>query len=606
MLMRMIVGVLLMAALASPPLLACDAESADECRTEHQSSATGHPAIDFFTGGGSYMPRIHCLLTPEGKVDWPWIVGLLVLTSGVIAAYLRIFAFWMQSFFSETESDRNPKLFDLAAVFLWCAICGYAMSILMFFWPAYRLLALFLVVLNVYSWKFCCNLEPFRKAFAANRLERQLREALESRAQELEQLVEQRTREADEARQAAEAANRSKSEFLANMSHEIRTPMTAILGFAELLQAEEDEPESFEQQSARRDHLQTIQRHGAHLLTIVNDILDLSKIEAGKLTVEKMPTDVIAIIHEVADLLRVRAEGKGLTLATRFDTPLPRQIQTDPTRLRQILLNLTGNAVKFTEAGSVTIAAGMQGQMLRIAVEDTGIGLTAEQIGRLFDRFEQADASTTRRFGGTGLGLPISARLATMLGGAIDTQSQVGRGSTFTLTIDTGPLDAAEYILPRYAGEYIVAPADPVASASDIRFDGLRVLLVEDGPDNQRLIAHVLKRAGAKVSLADNGRIALAKLTEDGTVEGELIAPSPYDLIVMDMQMPEMDGYMATRLLREKQCDLPIIALTAHSMTGDREKCLAVGCTSYASKPIHKQDLLRVVAEAAAWDELSL
>jgi Amt family ammonium transporter len=376
--------------------------------------------------------------------------------------------------------------------------------------------------------------------------------------------------------------------------------MTAILGFAELLQAEEDEPEPLEQQVARRDHLQTIQRHGAHLLTIVNDILDLSKIEAGKLSVESMPTDVVAIVHEVADLLRVRAEGKGLTLSTRFDTPLPRTIYTDPTRLRQILLNLTGNAVKFTEAGSVTIAASMQGQTLSIAVEDTGIGLTAEQISRLFQRFEQADASTTRRFGGTGLGLPISSRLATMLGGAIATQSEVGRGSTFTLTIDAGPLDDAEYILPRYASEYVAAPSDPIESADNLRFDGLRILLVEDGPDNQRLIAHLLKGAGAKVSLADNGRIALAKLTADGTVDGELLALPPYDLIVMDMQMPEMDGYMATRLLREKQCALPIIALTAHSMTGDREKCLAVGCTSYASKPIHKRELLRVVAEAAA------
>jgi signal transduction histidine kinase len=579
-------------------LVACDGD-AQACPAKLQT-ATGIPAIDFFTGGGSYMPRTHCLLTPSGEIDWPWIAILLTLTTGVITAYLRIFAFWMRSFFSETRTDRNPKLFDLAAIFLWCAICGYAMSMVMFFWPAYRLLALFLVVLNIYSWKFCWNLEPFRKAFAANRLERQLREALESRARDLERLVELRTHEAEEARQQAEAANQSKSEFLANMSHEIRTPMTAILGFSELLQAEEEAPNSPERERTRRDHLQTIQRHGAHLLTIVNDILDLSKIEAGKLNVEKVPTDVVALIHEVALLLRVRAESKGLTLTTRFATPIPKTIQTDPTRLRQILLNLAGNAVKFTERGSVAIVTSMDEQTLRIAVQDTGIGLTQQQIQRLFDRFMQADASTTRRFGGTGLGLPISARLATMLGGAITTKSEPGKGSTFTLTIDTGALEDAEYILPQYASEYVSAPEESIASDShDIRLDGLRILLVEDGPDNQRLIAHLLKGAGAHVSLADNGRLALQKLLAGADSEGEFLAPCAYDLIVMDMQMPEMDGYTATRLLREKSCDLPIVALTAHSMNGDREKCLAAGCTSYASKPINKRMLLRVVAEAA-------
>lgn len=564
-------------------------------------SETGSPVVDYFTGGGTYMPRTHCLVTPSGAVDWPWIMLLLVLTGSVIMAYLRIFLFWMKSFFDEQPRDRNPKLFDLAAIFLWCAICGYAMSMVMFFWPGYRLLAMFLVVLNVFSWKFCCSLEPFRLAFSANRLERQLREELQSRAKELEKLVELRTREAVEARLQAEAANVSKTEFLANMSHEIRTPMTAILGFADLLQEETDADGSAEK---RHEYVATIKRHSKHLLAIVNDILDLSKIEAGKLLIERMPTDVVEVMEEVTQLLRARAAGQGIYLNLVFESALPSTMLTDPTRLRQVLLNLVGNAVKFTEIGGVTLTASMKimhpsRASLCVTVRDTGIGMTQEQISRLFGAFEQVDASTSRRFGGSGLGLRISKRLAEMMAAEITVSSAPGKGSEFVLTMDAGDPSEFDWIDPRakHARARPSKLADELDRPLSQPLAGLRILLAEDGPDNRRLIAHILYKAGAKVTCAENGRMAIEKLMRNGDFNGELLLPCPYDVVLMDIQMPELDGYAATRILRAKEFELPIVALTAHSMTGDREKCLEAGCTEYASKPIDKDGLIEVIAE---------
>lgn len=565
--------------------------------SEHKpaASATGLSVLDFFTADGAYVPRTHCLVTRTGAVDWPWITVLLVLTGSVILAYLRVFAFWMQSFFSEQPSDRNPKLFDLAAIFLWCAICGYGMSMVMFFWPGYRLLALFLVVLNAFSWRFCWNLEPFRKAFTANRLERQLREALESRAHELEKLVQIRTREAEEARLQAQAANLSKSEFLANMSHEIRTPMTAILGYADILAEEHDHS------LASTEHINTIKRHGSHLLAIVNDILDLSKIEAGKMTVEHVPTDLVAIVQDVVSLMRVRARGKGLALHAEFTSAIPARVLTDPTRLRQILLNLVGNAIKFTEIGSVIIRVHWEPSQnkhstLQVSVEDTGIGIPLQQMDRLFAEFSQADASMTRRFGGTGLGLRISKRLANMLQGDIAVESEPDRGSTFTLRME---LEEAQKWSPAETPALLPltdTEGNQLQQEARRSLLGLRVLLVEDGPDNQRLIAHLLHKAGASVLLADNGYAAIELLSAEPGLDAELVSPAPVDVVLMDIQMPKMDGYTATRLLRQKGCTLPIIALTAHSMAGDCEKCLAAGCNGYASKPIDREVLIQTIA----------
>ncbi len=397
----------------------------------------------------------------------------------------------------------------------------------------------------------------------------------------------------------AEAANRSKSEFLANMSHEIRTPMTAILGFAEALL---DEPGQEEAPPERREAVETIRRNGEHLLGVINDILDLSKIEAGKLDVESTTCSPAAVVAEVAALMRLRAEEKGLALHVEYDGSIPNTIRTDPLRLRQILINLVGNAVKFTETGRVRIVVRLVqvtdgAPRLRFDVIDTGIGLTEEHRAGLFQPFTQADSSMTRKFGGTGLGLTISKRFAQMLGGDIVVDSVPGKGSTFSLVVETGPLDGVALggktkqaeLLRTMATDAPPKP-DPPANVTP----GCRTLLAEDGPDNQRLIAWILTKAGAHVTVAENGRVAVDEaLAADDRAE-------PFDLILMDMQMPVLDGYLATRELRARGYRRPIIALTAHAMPEDRAKCLDAGCDDYATKPIDRHRLLKLVARHSA------
>ncbi len=393
----------------------------------------------------------------------------------------------------------------------------------------------------------------------------------------------------------AQAASASKSEFLANMSHEIRTPMTAILGFTELLATDGDCERAPRQ---RLEYIDTIHRNGEHLLAIINDILDLSKIEAGKMTVERTETDPVRLVHEVLSLMDVKAAGKGISLRASFETAVPARMQSDPVRLRQILVNLVGNAIKFTEVGGVRlkVACDPATQALRIDVADTGIGLTPEQTGKLFQAFTQADASTTRKFGGTGLGLRISKRLAEMLGGDITVTSEQGSGSTFSLTVATGPLSGAEMVTADQAGPVMretISYSGVVSSAPEtLPLAGLRILLAEDGPDNQRLISFHLRKAGAEVRIAENGRTAVEMLTQSGTLGGNLRSPPPVDLVLTDMQMPELDGYGAARLLRSKGCTLPIVALTAHAMRGDADKCIQAGCDGYASKPIDRNGLV--------------
>jgi two-component system CheB/CheR fusion protein len=389
-----------------------------------------------------------------------------------------------------------------------------------------------------------------------------------------------------ESKQKAESATRSKSEFLANMSHEIRTPMTAIMGFADLLL----EPSTPAEE--RRSHVLTIRRNGEHLLTLINDILDLSKVEAGRVELERIEFAPAEVLEDVGALMRVKLQEKRLSLSIEFETPIPRRIHSDPVRLRQILVNLVGNAIKFTEQGGIRLLAGFHPEepgsqaRLYVRIRDSGIGMTADQIGRLFQPFVQADTSTTRRFGGTGLGLTIARRLAQMMGGDIRVESQPGQGSTFTVEIALG--EGAELELHDPRAERRPAqeskPDAPAARASDLR--GMRVLLAEDGRDNQRLITLVLERAGAEVALAENGRCACEKALE------ALAAGKPFDVILMDMQMPELDGWGATALLRSVRYEGPIVALTANAMEGDREKCLAAGCDDFASKPIEKPKLL--------------
>lgn len=795
-------------------------------------SATGNAFVDFFTGGGNYMPRVHCLTNEAGQTDWPWVAALLVLSAGVIAAYLRIFVFWMRSYFSEKAGDRNQKLFDLAAIFLLCATCGYAMSILMFAWPGYRLLAVFLLLLNIFSLKFCVNLRAFGKVFAADRFERQLRESVEDRTQELERLVLIRTAEANrlaeiakrtanavvisdphgriewvnegftritgytlsevvgrtpgsflqgpesdpvqaqtmrdaidrgeavtaelvnyaksgqkyivrveiaplrdeqnvltgfmaiesdvtearaiaaklkdereklfslvhnlpgvafrvacderwtnlfvsdavesltgypasdfinnavrdcssithpddvalvdkcvqeamqtrkpysieyriihksggirwvnergcvvfdgdtpryldgvqfditelrEAREIATVANHTKSLFLANMSHEIRTPLTAILGYADILRDEAVEERAPDQ---RIHAIETIRGAGSHLLVVINDILDLSKIEADKMVIEHVETSLSGVLREVISLVRPPAMDKGLAVRVEFESSLPERIMSDPTRLRQILMNLLGNAVKFTDAGEIVITLGTSvepcGPRLVIDVTDSGPGLSDEQAKVLFNAFVQADSTVTRKHGGTGLGLTISHRLACMMGGDVKRhKTEVGKGTTFRLVLPLEPVHGTQTISRLVESE---TPKTPSTRKDGTRLTG-RILLAEDGLDNQRLIAHHIRKAGAQIDLADNGEIAL-QMIDAAASEGR-----PYDLLLTDMQMPQMDGYTLARTLRTRGSRLPIVALTAHAMSEDRLKCVNAGCDDYASKPIAKDKLLAV------------
>jgi PAS domain S-box-containing protein len=396
----------------------------------------------------------------------------------------------------------------------------------------------------------------------------------------------------------AEDASRSKTEFLANMSHEIRTPMTAILGYADLL----DDPTLSHGQ--RSEHVETIKRNGEHLLTIINDILDVSKIEAGRMLVESLEVGPAELLGEVARLMRVKADAKGLGLALERRTAIPELVVTDPTKLRQILVNLVGNAVKFTAKGNVSVTMGYEplgpSGTLWFEVRDTGIGMTPQQLEHVFTAFTQADASTTRRFGGTGLGLRISRRLANLLGGDIRVQSVPGEGSVFTASISASAVAGAKQLpagpmsLSTSAG---VSPA-PTGSEGDGSLAGTRILLMEDGLDNLRLIGTHLRRAGASVTTAEDGRQGLSLLTVDGTAEGALKGAAPFDVIVTDMQMPEIDGYAVVEMLRARGCSLPIVALTAHSMLADRARCLAVGCDAYAAKPASRQQLVDVIVEA--------
>ena len=392
---------------------------------------------------------------------------------------------------------------------------------------------------------------------------------------------------------AAEAANLAKSEFLANMSHEVRTPMTAILGHIELL-ADARDPERATNATPWLDSANTIRRNAQHLLQILNDILDLSKIEAGKLDLEKLPVPPVQILADVESLMRVRAIEKNLTFTVECVGPLPETIQTDPTRLRQILVNLVGNALKFTDRGGVRVVARLSDRspaegLLQIDVLDSGVGMTPEQLARVFAPFAQADNSTSRRFGGTGLGLSISLRLAQMLGGSISAESKPGRGSIFTVTVATGPLEGVRLLASPPTLVTAQSAGTPDSSAAPPQLAG-RVLLAEDGPDNQKLISHMLHKAGAKVTVVENGQLAVERAL------AARAAGQPFELIFMDMQMPVLDGYTATRRLREQGYTGPIVALTAHAMSSDRAKCLAAGCDDYATKPLHRGQLLAVAA----------
>ena len=375
-----------------------------------------------------------------------------------------------------------------------------------------------------------------------------------------------------EAREAAEKASQAKSAFLVNISHEIRTPLNSIIGYSELLS--EDEISSPD----KREMLNVIIRNGRAVAQIIDDILDLSKIEAGKFVIERKPVVIAEVLRDVVSVFDVVTRSRGIIFEVRNDFPIESVLMTDPARLRQILLNLVGNSVKFTQKGQVMIEVKEDysgGKHVVFRVRDTGIGIKLEDQKNLFNPFVQADESLTRKFGGSGLGLALSRRLARAQGGDIILEaSKPDEGSIFTCSLK------ADLVSP----EKLVTQPRSDSEKFDLR--NQHILIVEDSKDSQTMLRRILERESAEVDLADNG------------VEGcEKALKHPYDVILMDIQMPLMNGYEATRKLRLNGYSGPIVALTAHALKEEREKCLASGCTDFLTKPLDKKLFLETIAK---------
>ena len=393
----------------------------------------------------------------------------------------------------------------------------------------------------------------------------------------LEERIRGRTEQLQEITLRAEAASNAKSEFLANMSHELRTPMNGVIGMIDLAL---EGPLSREQRSL----IETSQQCAYSLLALLNDILDLSKIEAGKMALEKIPFDIRSMVGDCVRAQLPTAAKKALDLYSEIDPSVPRDVIGDPLRMRQILSNLLTNALKFTDSGFIMVRlsaepASPEELLLRLDVEDTGCGIPAAKLPYLFEKFTQADGSVSRKYGGTGLGLAISRKLAEMYGGGIKVQSEEGSGSRFSVTVKCGvpPAGIVSNLAATAAASVPVSPPHPA-----------RILVVEDNPVNQKVVTAVLTKRGYALELANDGREAISKLEA-----------ADFDLILMDVQMPVLDGLEATRLIRkeERWSRLPILAMTAHAMNGDRERCLEAGMTDYISKPVHPSHLLQTIED---------
>lgn len=536
------------------------------------------------------MPHGHCYL-------WrPDVLWLNVGSDAAIALSYYSIPFCLFYLVQKRKDLEFNWIVKMFALFIFACGTTHLMDIWTVWHPQYGWQGLLKLGTAVVSMSTALVLWPLVPKALALPSTRQLQDAqatLQKLNQDLEERVEARTVELRRseaelrvAKEAAEAANAAKSAFLANMSHEIRTPLGAVLGFSELLLS----PRMTD--SEKHNGMEIIKRNGRLLSGIINNILDLSKIEAGRLEFEVTSISFAEVFSEIEQVLNLEATGKGIKLILKSEGLVPNMIQTDPLRLRQVLLNIIGNAIKFTDRGGVTVTVrAMQesdgSSKLVFAVSDTGKGISAEQAKKLFEPFNQADASITRKFGGTGLGLVLAKKLANGLGGDVVLQdSQPGEGSTFVISIDAGKPETV--LFENYATTSPQTAGIRHLHATP-KLSKIKVLIVDDSVDNQVLIAQILRLSGAEVHIASNGREAV-----DKALSGD------FGLILMDLQMPEMDGYEATKVLRERGFERPIIALTAHAMKEERQRCLENGFTHHLTKPIDVESLVRIIAQYSA------